>query len=184
MVVRLSMFNKIRFFLAVLCFGTAFLISSYTIAESDVYEERMTAINYAEWESQRLQYLPKIVVVDLWAMWCVSCIERFPEMVNLHHKYKDQNVEFVSMNLDDREDKKSLELANQFLKKMNANFDHYHMDENLLHAFEKIDLIGIPAVLIYDQKGNEQFRLTGDNPNKQFTEIDIEEAIIHLLNRT
>ena len=183
MVVRLSMFNNIRFFLAVFYVGTTFSISSNSFAESALSQEPMTVISYAEWENKRLQYLPKIVVVDMWAMWCVSCIERFPEMVKLHQKYKDQNIEFVSMNLDDREDKKSLELANQFLEKMNAKFDHYHMDENLLYAFEKIDLIGIPAVLIYDQKGNEQFRLTGDNPNKQFTEKDIEEAIIHLLNR-
>ena len=87
------------------------------------------------------------------------------------------------MNLDDREDTKSLKIADKFLQKMNANFDHYRMDENLLYAFEKIDLIGIPAVLIYDSKGNEQYRLTGDNPNKQFTEKDIEEAIINLLDK-
>ena len=184
MVVRLNMFNRIRSFIAVLCVGTVLFISSNAIAESAVDEELMTVINYAEWEKQRLAYLPKIVVVDMWAMWCVSCIERFPEMVKLHEKYVDQNVEFVSMNLDDREDKKSLKLANQFLTKMNAKFDHYHMDENLLYSFEQIDLIGIPAVLIYDQKGDEQFRLSGDNPNKQFTEKDIEEAIVHLLNHT
>lgn len=184
MVVQLNMFNKTHTLMAVLCACTVFSISSNAIAESAVNEELMTVIDYAEWESRRLEYLPKIVVVDIWAMWCVSCIERFPEMVKLHEKYKNRNVEFVSMNLDDREDKKSIVLANQFLKKMNAKFDHYHMDENLLYAFEKIDLIGIPAVLIYDQKGTEEFRLTGDNPNKQFTEKDIEEAIVHLLNQT
>ena len=105
-------------------------------------------------------------------------------MVRLHDEFKNQNVEFVSMNLDDRKDRKSLNAAEKFLKKMNANFDHYRMDENLLKAFEKIDLIGIPAVLIYDSKGKEQYRLTGDNPNKQFTEKDIEEALKKLLEAT
>ena len=85
------------------------------------------------------------------------------------------------MNLDDREDALSLKKAEKFLTKMNASFDHYRMNENLLQAFEKIDLIGIPAVLIYDRNGNEQYRLTGDNPNKQFTEKDIEEAVNDLL---
>ena len=184
MVVQLSMFNKIIYVIALLLISTAFLIGSNAIADAVPKEEQMTAVNYAEWEKQRLQYLPKIVVVDMWAMWCVSCIERFSEMVKLHNKYKNQNVEFVSMNLDDREDTKSLELAEKFLQKMEANFDHYRMDENLLYAFEKIDLIGIPAVLIYGSKGNEQYRLTGDNPNKQFTEKDIEEAIIDLLDQT
>ena len=141
----------------------------------------MKPINYAQWEIQRQEYLPKIVVVDVWAMWCVSCIERFPEMVKLHDEYKDQSIQFVSMNLDDREDVQSLEIAEKFLSKMDADFDHYRMDENLLHAFEKMDLIGIPAVLIYDNKGEEKYRLTGDNPNTQFTENDIENAIYELL---
>ncbi len=158
-------------------------LTTHSLAEDVSNEEQMVAVSYTEWESRRLQYLPKIVVVDMWAMWCVSCIERFPEMVKLHNTYKNQNVEFVSMNLDDREDAKSLQLAEVFLRKMNATFDHYRMDENLLHAFEKIDLIGIPAVLIYDNQGLEQYRLTGDNPNKQFTEKDVEEAISHLLKQ-
>ena len=65
---------------------------------------------------------------------------------------------------------------------MKANFDHYHLDEALMNAFDKIDLLGIPAVLIYGKDGNERYRLTGDNPNKQFTEADIENAIKHLIN--
>ena len=103
-------------------------------------------------------------------------------MIKLHEKYNNNNIEFVSMNLDDREDAKSLEIAEKFLEKMNADFDHYHMNENLLYAFEKINLIGIPAVLIYDSNGNEQYRLTGDDPNNQFTEKDIEVAIKSLLD--
>ena len=179
MVVQLSMSNKL---ISTLFFSSILIIGSNVKAETELVGSQMTVVNNVEWEIQRQQYIPNIVVVDMWAMWCSSCIERFPEMVKLHEKYKNQNVEFVSMNLDDREDIESLKLAEKFLKKMNANFDHYRMDENLLHAFEKIDLIGIPAVLIYDKHGKEQYRLTGDNPNKQFTEKDIEEAVKNLLD--
>ena len=117
----------------------------------------------------------------MWAMWCASCLERFPEMVKLQNTYKDHNVTFVSMNLDDREDEISLQDAENFLRDMNAQFDHFRMDENLISAFEKINLISIPAVLIYDKHGNERYRLTGDNPNQQFTENDIDAAIASLL---
>jgi len=167
------------------CVKIALIISAVWFANLHAGEKNalMQPINYEQWETQREEYLPKIVVVDMWAMWCVSCIERFPEMVKLHAEYKNRNVQFVSMNLDDREDLQSLEVAEKFLIKMNANFDHYRMDENLLHAFEKIDLIGIPAVLIYDEEGKEKYRLTGDNPNKQFTDKDIEIAIKELLTK-
>ncbi|MEJ2116300.1 MAG: TlpA disulfide reductase family protein [Gammaproteobacteria bacterium] len=179
MAVQLNMFNK---FIATLFISSILVINSNGQAETGLVSSQMTAVNNVEWETRRQQYLPNIVVVDMWAMWCSSCIERYPEMVKLHEKYKNQNIEFVSMNLDDREDLESLDLADKFLKKMKANFDHYRMDENLLYAFEKLDLLGIPAVLIYDENGKEQYRLTGDNPNKQFTEKDIEEAIKELLD--
>ena len=181
MVVQSSMFTKSFGYIALLMISNALLICSSVDAESELTDLQMTPISYAEWEVQRQQYLPNVLVVDMWAMWCISCIERFPEMVRLHDEYKNQNVQFVSMNLDDREDALSLKKAEKFLTKMNASFDHYRMNENLLQAFEKIDLIGIPAVLIYDRNGNEQYRLTGDNPNKQFTEKDIEEAVNDLL---
>ena len=183
--VQLNMFNKIISFITLLIITSALLSSSNLYADANTEKESANAlmmpIGFDEWEIQRQEYLPKLLVVDMWAMWCVSCIERFPEMVRMHEEFKNKNVQFVSMNLDDRQDTSSLQKAEAFLAKMNAEFEHFRMDENLLHAFEKIDLIGIPAVLIYDENGKEQYRLTGDNPNKQFTEKDIEQALHTLL---
>jgi thiol-disulfide isomerase/thioredoxin len=181
MVVQLSMLNNSFSHAPLLIISSVLLIFLSVDAEGESTDLLMTPISYEKWEMQRQQYLPNVLVVDMWAMWCVSCIERFPEMVRLHNEYKNQNIQFVSMNLDDREDTLSLKKAEEFLTAMNASFDHYHMNEDLLDAFEKIDLIGIPAVIIYDRNGNEQYRLTGDNPNKQFTEKDIEEAVKDLL---
>ena len=48
-------------------------------------------------------------------------------------------------------------------------------------AFEKLNLIGIPAVIIYDRNGDERYRLTGDDPNNQYSGKDIEKAIQELL---
>ena len=160
------------------CAGSAF---GETLSVSN--NTLMKPITLQQWNTKLKNYQPNILVVDMWAMWCTSCIERFPEMVKLHHKYSNENISFVSMNLDDREDLESLAAANLFLNNMNADFEHFHMDENLMLTFEKLDLIGIPAVLIYDQQGAEKFRLTGDNPNKQFTEDDIEKAILELINQ-
>ncbi|GAB1261047.1 TlpA disulfide reductase family protein [Aurantivibrio plasticivorans] len=137
--------------------------------------------NFKQWEKQVRRYQPNIVVVDLWAMWCTSCIKRFPHMVAMSESYRDKGVRFISMNLDDHNDSQALRQANTFVKEMNARFDHFHMDENLIDAFEYFRLIGIPAVLVFDGDGNERFRLTGDNPNAQFTEVDIERAVLGLL---
>ncbi len=169
--------SVISLFVAILICSANFH-SRYTHAA-----QLMTPISYQSWIDNLSSYKPNIVVVDMWAMWCSTCLERFPEMVNLHNKYKDQDVTFISMNLDDRNDTESLEAAEKFLLKMDADFEHFRMDENLITAFEKINLISIPAVLIFNQSGDEEFRLTGDNPNKQFSEHDIELAIKELLSQ-
>ena len=103
-------------------------------------------------------------------------------MVQLYQKYgQDGRIRFVSMSLDDRSDTLALEHAKEFLIKQNAVFDDFRMDEIVPDAFEKLCILGIPAVFIYDGSGKLRFRLTGDNPNKQFTNEDVDSAIKDLI---
>ena len=162
------MFNRCQFKL--LRVAITLFVASLCCACTNNENPRITflPLSYSEWINTLQEYKPKIVVVDMWATWCASCLEEFPKMVELQRHYKDQDVEFVSMNLDDHSDQSALDDAKIFLQKMNANFDNFWMDENLMVAFKQLDLIGIPAVVIYDRDGKERYRLTGDNPNKQF----------------
>lgn len=145
------------------------------------YEITFKPLKHSEWIEQLNTYQPNIVVVDMWATWCSTCLEEFPKIIDLHKRYKDQNIQFVSMNLDDHNDQPSLKNAEKFLRNMDAKFDNFWMDENLMTTFERLDLIGIPAVIIYDGNGEERYRLTGDDPNNQYTGKDVEKAIKQLL---
>ncbi len=138
-------------------------------------------VDHQQWTAQLQQYQPNIVVVDFWATWCSSCLERFPHMVEMNRAYQKQGVQFVSMLLEDPEEPEAIARAKQFLLKQEADFDHYFMTENLMVSFEKLDLLGIPAVFIYDQQGRLAHRLTGDNPNNQFTETDIKNTLDQML---
>ena len=104
-------------------------------------------------------------------------------MVEMHHKYQDRGVSFISLNLDEQGDKESIVWANNFLGRIKADFPNYHMDENMTAAFERLDLLGLPTVRIYATDGTETHRLTGDNPYKQFTEKDVENAVLSLLTQ-
>lgn len=139
-------------------------------------------VTFAQWQQKLAGYRGQIVVVDFWATWCGPCVERFPHMVQLYQKYgRDSEVRFVSMSLDDRSDRLALQNAQEFLVKQNAVFDNFRMDEIVPDAFQKLGILGIPAVFIYDSSGKLRYRLTGDNPNKQFTNKDVESAIMDLL---
>ncbi len=42
----------------------------------------------------------KVVVLDFWGWWCGPCVQRMPELFDLHDKYKDNGVVFVGVHLD------------------------------------------------------------------------------------
>lgn len=141
-------------------------------------------VSFDEFQRRLAALRGHVVVVDIWATWCVPCIERFPRMVEMHRRYRDQGVRFVSLSVDNREDQAAIEEARRFLQRQNASFDNYLLDENILKAFEKLDILGIPAVFLYDRAGRRRYRLTGDDPSRQFTEKDIEEAVQALSTTT
>jgi thiol-disulfide isomerase/thioredoxin len=138
-------------------------------------------VTYTQWTERLAGLKGQIVVADLWATWCSPCIERFPHMVEMSRRYKDRGVTFVSLSLDNREDRKAVEAARAFVAKQNATFRNYVLDENILQGFEKLDIVAVPAVLVYDRSGRRRYKLTGDDPNKQFTEKDVEAAVTGLL---
>ena len=143
----------------------------------------LSPVTYSQWQQKLASYRGQVVVVDFWATWCAPCIERFPHMVRLQGKYGTTGkVRFVSMNLDDRDDSDAIRRAEEFLVKQKAAFDNFRMNEVTPDVFEKLNLLSIPAVMIYDEGGKLQHKLTGDDPNKQYTNEDVEAAIQQMLS--
>lgn len=45
----------------------------------------------------------KFVYIDVWATWCGPCINEIPYMKEIEKKYRDKNIEFVGMSIDNPE---------------------------------------------------------------------------------
>jgi thiol-disulfide isomerase/thioredoxin len=43
----------------------------------------------------------KVVVIDVWATWCGTCLYNIPKIVALHDKYLDRPVEVIGLDVDD-----------------------------------------------------------------------------------
>jgi thiol-disulfide isomerase/thioredoxin len=139
-------------------------------------------VHFDEWKRELASLKGNVVVIDVWATWCAPCLDRFPHIVDLSHRYQNQGVAVVSMSVDDREDKRAVELARRFLLEQKAAFRNYLMDENILDAFEKLGVQGIPAVLIYDRAGRQRYFLNADDPNHQFSAKDVDDAVAALVS--
>lgn len=158
------------------------MVGPATASDAAPSSTEMEVIQLADWPGIVAASKPDVLVVDIWASWCISCIERFPEMVTMAERYEGQGVSFVTLNLDDPRDDDGIAWSNDFLARIGAEFPNYHLKENLTKSFEALDLMAIPVVLIYDGAGIERYRLTNDNPNDQFTKADIEDAVQALLS--
>lgn len=138
---------------------------------------QLVSVTHEQWLRELEALHGRIVVVDNWATWCAPCVERFPRMMEIARKWSPSGIVFVTLSLDDRDDPESLGKVREFLEKHDARIPNYLMNEITPDAFDKLGLLGIPAVFIYDRSGRLTHRLTGDDPNNQYTEADVEAAI-------
>jgi thiol-disulfide isomerase/thioredoxin len=144
-------------------------------------EVQLVPVTWNQWLSEREALEGNIVVVDYWATWCAPCRERFPAMVAMSREFSSDGVVFVSLSLDDRDDPLTTPDVTDFLRAQDSRMPNYLMDEIIPDAFDQLDLLGIPAVDVFDASGTLRYRLTGDDPRNQFTEDDVEQAVVSLI---
>lgn len=88
----------------------------------------------------------KYVYVDFWATWCKPCLKSMQVMKQLYPKYKD-NVEFVSINIDDRK------------RRFDKHMENYNYPWTILYAGsneelkDAYDVVVIPLYYLIDPNG-------------------------------
>jgi thiol-disulfide isomerase/thioredoxin len=120
----------------------------------------------------------KVVVMDVWASWCVPCMKEFPRLVKLHEQYAKDGLACVSLSVDDADDQSK---ALDFLKARHATFANFLIDERAAVWQNHFVLKGVPAVFLWDRTGKQAARFDNDDPDKQFTYDQVEKKVAELL---
>lgn len=63
------------------------------------------------------QFSGKVLYVDFWASWCAPCLKSFPFMNDLQGAFRDQGLQVLAINMDEKPDD-----AAKFLTEHPANF--------------------------------------------------------------
>jgi len=79
----------------------------------------------------------KLRLINLWATWCVPCVEEFPELVTLNRMYRDRGFELVSISTDDSSAKTK---ALKFLENQQSSSPNYiYTGDDKYKLMEAID---------------------------------------------
>ncbi len=93
------------------------------------------------------------VLVNVWATWCTTCREEFPDLLRLRRVYRERGlaVVFLSGDFPSEED-----AALAFLHDLGVDFPTYlksGKDMDLIEALHQDWSGGLPATFVYDSHG-------------------------------
>lgn len=88
----------------------------------------------------------KVVLVDVWATWCVPCMKSFPFYDRMKRTYSDQGFEVVAVSVDDR-----VVDVEAWLKGRDLPFIIAHDPEGTIP--NRIGLRTMPSAFLLDRKG-------------------------------
>ncbi len=111
-----------------------------------------------------------VVVVNLWATWCIPCREEFPDLMKLRRAYKDRGIEVLLVSGDFSSER---DQATTFLTEQGVDFPTYIKtgdDMAFINAFDPKWSGALPATFIYDGQGTLRHALLGKSSYAQFEE--------------
>ncbi|OFW72530.1 MAG: hypothetical protein A2W02_04955 [Alphaproteobacteria bacterium RBG_16_64_48] len=98
----------------------------------------------------------KIVLLNIWATWCVPCREEMPALDALETKLGGKDFAVAAVNID----KGGPEKAAAFLKETGATHLTLYTDPSG-KLFSTLKAVGMPTTLLIDRDGKEIARLIG-----------------------
>jgi thiol-disulfide isomerase/thioredoxin len=98
----------------------------------------------------------KVVLLNLWATWCLPCRKEMPSLDRLQQELGSDKFEVVALSVDP----KGLEASRKFLDQSKVEKLALYVDPSA-RANTELRAVGLPATLLIDAEGREIGRLLG-----------------------
>ena len=98
----------------------------------------------------------KVVLLNIWATWCVPCREEMPQLDALQAELGGPKFEVVAINVD----RNGAEKARDFLEETGADDLALYTDPSG-KLFATLKAVGMPTTLLINPDGEELGRLVG-----------------------
>jgi peroxiredoxin len=112
----------------------------------------------------------KAILLDFWSIYCVSCVQEMPKLVEIHERYQDAGLMTVGVDLDSFGTKRVV----KFVKGLQFNLSYPIVVDKLRQVAAKYGVSVLPTTVIIDKTGKVIYYHVGYAPGD---EIEIEEKV-------
>lgn len=108
-----------------------------------------------------------VLVVNVWASWCIPCRGESPELASLAVSLRAQHVRFLGVDEQDTAAK-----GRSFAEKSGMTYPHLvDPTGTLLDKLKVLPSMGIPSTLIVDRRGLMAARIVGPTTGAQLRQV-------------
>lgn len=144
-----------------------FLLSSISFSQDNI-----KLLDKPGFENLISQRSDKVLLLNVWATWCVPCREEFPDLIKLNNLYKGK-VDIVGISVDYPDEINSK--IKPFADKLKVNFNLFvnglGNDEALINFLDKDWSGTLPATFIYSKEGKLVQKIYGKLDFDSFQKI-------------
>lgn len=98
----------------------------------------------------------KVVLLNVWATWCVPCRKEMPTLDRLQSTLGGADFQVIALSID----RKGLDVVRKFYGEVGIRHLDMHLDSSGKAARE-LGAVGLPTTLLIDRAGREIGRLVG-----------------------
>jgi thiol-disulfide isomerase/thioredoxin len=102
------------------------------------------------------EFRGKVVLLNVWATWCVPCREEMPALDRLQAELGGPDFEVVALSID----RAGMSVVRKFFDEIAIKSLAMYIDESG-RALRGLGILGLPATLLIDREGREIGRLIG-----------------------
>lgn len=118
-------------------------------------------------------------LVNFWATWCGSCVEEFPELIELSRRYGDSGLQLVTVSANQADEQAGVE---KFLARYQPQSRNFLMGDSdtymMMKTFDDKWTETLPYTVLVDRKGKIVYRHEG-----RINLIELEETIRREIDR-
>jgi thiol-disulfide isomerase/thioredoxin len=112
----------------------------------------------------------KVLIIDFWSIYCSSCIQEMPHIVDLYNKYQDKGLMVVGIDLDVYGAKRVI----KFLKGLDFTIPYPNIIDKKMEIKNLLGVSMLPTTILVDPEGVVRMFHIGYKPG---FEKELEEVI-------